>query len=32
MDVAGHNNNGGLKVTDPQGSTTLSLKERELRS
>jgi len=32
MDVVGHNNNEGLKVTDPQRSTTSNLKEIELRS
>jgi len=32
MDVVGHNNDEGLKVTDPRRSTMLSLKERELRS
>jgi len=32
MDVVEHNNSKGLKVTDPQRSTTSSLKERELRS
>jgi len=31
-DVVEHNDDGGLKVTDPQGSTMSSLKERELRS
>jgi len=32
VDVVGHDDNKGLKVTDPQRSTTLSLKETELRS
>jgi len=32
MDVVEHDDNGGLKVTDLQRSTTSSLKERELRS
>jgi len=31
-DVVGHDNGEGLKVTDPQRSTTSSLKEKELRS
>ena len=30
--IAGHDDDGGLKVTAPQRSTTSSLKERELRS
>ena len=32
VDIVGHNNNKGLKVTDPQRSTTSNLKETELRS
>jgi len=32
MDVVGHDNDEGLKVTDLQRLTTLSLKETELRS
>jgi len=32
VDVVGHDNNEGLKVTDPQWLTTSSLKEKELRS
>jgi len=31
-DVVEHDDDGGLKVTDPQRSTTLSLKERERRT
>jgi len=32
MDIVEHNNDRGLKVTDPRRLTTSSLKERELRS
>jgi len=32
VDVVEHDDDGGLKVTDPQRSTTTSLKERERRT
>jgi len=32
VDIVGHDDNEGLKVTDPQRLTTSSLKETELRS
>jgi len=32
VDVVGHDDDKGLKVTDPQRLTTSSLKEMELRS
>jgi len=32
VDVVEHNDDGGLKVTDPQRSTATSLKERERRT
>jgi len=32
VDVVGHDDDRGLKVTDPQRSMTSNLKERELRS